>query len=63
VTGILLVAAKAPVAGLVKTRLCPPATPRQAAAVAAAALLDTLAAVRARSGPPRPLPRCWRTPA
>jgi uncharacterized protein len=46
-TGILLVVAKAPVAGLAKTRLCPPATPHQAAAVAAAALLDTLAAVRA----------------
>jgi uncharacterized protein len=44
---LLLVVAKAPVAGLAKTRLCPPATPRQAAAVAAAALLDTLAAVRA----------------
>jgi glycosyltransferase A (GT-A) superfamily protein (DUF2064 family)/SAM-dependent methyltransferase len=47
VSGVLLVVAKAPVAGLAKTRLCPPATPRQAAAVAAAALLDTLAAVRA----------------
>jgi glycosyltransferase A (GT-A) superfamily protein (DUF2064 family) len=41
------VVAKAPVAGLAKTRLCPPATPAQAARVAAAALLDTLAAVRA----------------
>jgi uncharacterized protein len=46
-TGVVLVVAKAPVPGLAKTRLCPPATPRQAAAVAAAALLDTLAAVRA----------------
>jgi uncharacterized protein len=44
---VLLVVAKAPVAGLAKTRLCPPATPRQAAAVAAAALLDTLEAVAA----------------
>ncbi|MGX7672894.1 TIGR04282 family arsenosugar biosynthesis glycosyltransferase [Plantactinospora sp. DSM 117369] len=43
---VLLVVAKAPVAGLAKTRLCPPATPRQAARIAAAALLDTLAAVR-----------------
>ena len=34
-------------AGLAKTRLCPPATPREAAGIAAAALLDTLAAVRA----------------
>ncbi|MBF9128733.1 DUF2064 domain-containing protein [Plantactinospora sp. S1510] len=44
---VLLVVAKAPVPGLAKTRLCPPATPVQAARVAAAALLDTLAAVRA----------------
>jgi len=44
---VLLVVAKAPVPGMAKTRLCPPATPRQAARVAAAALLDTLAAVRA----------------
>jgi rSAM/selenodomain-associated transferase 1 len=43
----LLVIAKAPVPGLVKTRLCPPCTPAQAAALAAAALADTLAAVRA----------------
>jgi rSAM/selenodomain-associated transferase 1 len=43
----LLVVAKAPVPGLAKTRLCPPATPVQAARVAAGALLDTLAAVRA----------------
>jgi rSAM/selenodomain-associated transferase 1 len=44
---VLLVVAKAPVPGAVKTRLCPPATPRQAARVAAAALLDTMDAVRA----------------
>lgn len=36
--------AKAPVPGRVKTRLCPPATPRQAAELAAAALADTVAA-------------------
>lgn len=42
----LLVVAKAPVPGLAKTRLTPPATPRQAAEIAAAALLDTLDAVR-----------------
>lgn len=46
----LLVVAKAPVPGLAKTRLTPPATPRQAAAIASAALLDTLAAVRATPG-------------
>ena len=34
--------AKAPVAGLAKTRLCPPASPTDAARIAAAALLDTL---------------------
>ncbi|WP_422769636.1 TIGR04282 family arsenosugar biosynthesis glycosyltransferase [Plantactinospora sp. WMMC1484] len=44
---ILLVVAKAPVPGLAKTRLCPPASPEQAARIAAAALLATLAAVRA----------------
>ncbi len=38
----LLVIAKAPVPGRVKTRLCPPCTPEQAAAIAAAALADTL---------------------
>ncbi len=43
----LAVIAKAPVPGRVKTRLCPPCTPAQAAALAAAALRDTLDAVRA----------------
>jgi hypothetical protein len=37
--------AKSPVAGRVKTRLCPPCTPQEAAAVAEAALADTLEAV------------------
>jgi len=41
----VLVMAKAPVAGTVKTRLCPPLHPTQAAALAAAALLDTMDAV------------------
>ena len=41
----LLVLAKEPVAGAVKTRLCPPLEPAQAAAVAEAALHDTLIAV------------------
>jgi uncharacterized protein len=43
----LLVIAKAPVPGRVKTRLVPPCTPRQAAALAEAALADTLHAVLA----------------
>lgn len=41
------VIAKAPVAGRVKTRLCPPCTPAQAAEVAMACLLDTLDAAAA----------------
>jgi rSAM/selenodomain-associated transferase 1 len=41
----LAVIAKAPVAGRVKTRLCPPCTPAEAAALAEAALRDTLAAM------------------
>lgn len=41
----LTVIAKEPRPGFVKTRLCPPCRPRQAADVAAAALLDTLDAV------------------
>lgn len=45
--GQVLVLAKAPVAGRVKTRLCPPCTPADAAGIAAAALADTVdAAVR-----------------
>ncbi|MCG5461786.1 DUF2064 domain-containing protein [Micromonospora sp. MED01] len=44
---VLLLVAKAPVAGQAKTRLCPPADPIQAARIAAASLLDTLAAARA----------------
>jgi rSAM/selenodomain-associated transferase 1 len=47
VTVQLLVIAKAPVAGRVKTRLCPPCTPAQAAAIAAACLVDTFAAAAA----------------
>jgi hypothetical protein len=46
----LLVMAKSPVPGQVKTRLCPPLTPEEAAEVAAAALLDTLDAVLATPG-------------
>lgn len=43
----VLVLAKTPVPGRVKTRLCPPCSPEQAAAVAAAALADTLDVVTA----------------
>ncbi|MGH3825948.1 MAG: TIGR04282 family arsenosugar biosynthesis glycosyltransferase [Pseudonocardiaceae bacterium] len=43
----VVVLAKAPVPGQVKTRLCPPATSVQAARIAAAAFLDTLDAVLA----------------
>ena len=46
---VALVLAKAPVPGLVKTRLCPPLSPAEAAAVAEASLADTLDAV-ARCG-------------
>ena len=43
----VLVLAKEPVPGRVKTRLCPPLTHHGAASVAAAAIEDTLAVVRA----------------
>ena len=46
----LIVLAKAPVAGRVKTRLCPPCTPAQASRLAAAALADTLRTVAAVPG-------------
>ena len=48
----VLVMAKAPVPGRVKTRLCPPCTAADAAALAEAALADTLSAV-ARCGADR----------
>ncbi len=48
----LLVIAKAPVPGRVKTRLTPPCSPAEAAALAGAALADTLAAVAAAGGGP-----------
>lgn len=43
----LTIIAKAPTAGRVKTRLCPPCTPEEAAMIAAAALADTIDAVDA----------------
>ena len=46
----LIVIAKSPVPGMSKTRLCPPCTPIQAAAIAQAALADTLTAVMGVAG-------------
>jgi rSAM/selenodomain-associated transferase 1 len=46
-TTTLLLIAKMPVAGRVKTRLCPPCTFDEAAAIASAALDDTIATLRA----------------
>jgi uncharacterized protein len=56
VSGVaLLVIAKEPVPGRVKTRLCPPCTPEQAAGLARAALADTLHCIAAVSAPRRVL--------
>lgn len=52
---IVLVMAKAPVPGRVKTRLCPPLAPEGAARLAAAALADTLRSVRNAPGTRRVL--------
>jgi rSAM/selenodomain-associated transferase 1 len=46
----VVVMAKAPRAGAVKTRLCPPLVPREAAALARGFLRDTLARVRRLGG-------------
>ncbi len=46
----LLIMAKSPVPGQVKTRLCPPLTPEEAAEVAAASLLDTVDAALSTPG-------------
>jgi rSAM/selenodomain-associated transferase 1 len=54
-TRSIIVLAKAPVPGRVKTRLCPPCEPEQAARLAEAALADTLAAVRGVRGVDRVL--------
>ena len=64
----LAVIAKSPLPGQVKTRLCPPCSPSQAAELAEAALRDTLAAVLATSCDRRLLvldgePGDWADPA
>lgn len=51
----VIVIAKQPVAGRVKTRLCPPCTPTEAASLAAAALADTVETVAAVSASSRVL--------
>jgi rSAM/selenodomain-associated transferase 1 len=51
----LAVLAKEPIPGRVKTRLCPPCSPEEAAALAEAALADTLRAVLATPAPRRVL--------
>lgn len=61
--GTIVVLAKAPEPGLVKTRLCPPLRHEQAAELAAAALEDTLEAVRAVVGARRVLALHGRLPA
>ena len=63
----IVVMAKEPRAGRVKTRLCPPCTPAAAAAIAAAALADTLHAVAQSSCSARMLaldgtPGAWIPP-
>jgi rSAM/selenodomain-associated transferase 1 len=63
----LLVIAKQPIAGRAKTRLTPPCTPQQAAALADAALRDTLEAVARTPAARRVLvfegdARPWRPP-
>lgn len=62
-TAQVLVVAKAPVPGRVKTRLCPPCTPVQAARVAAAALADTLDVVATAAAGARVLVVDGRYPA
>jgi uncharacterized protein len=67
----LLLMAKAPVPGRVKTRLCPPCTPEGAAGIAAAALADTVDVVTAAPAARRvlvlagayPTPPGWRRAA
>ncbi|WP_249011523.1 TIGR04282 family arsenosugar biosynthesis glycosyltransferase [Conexibacter sp. DBS9H8] len=63
----LIVLAKEPLPGQVKTRLCPPCRPEDAARLAGAALTDTLTTVRATSATDRVLvfagdPHPWLVP-
>jgi hypothetical protein len=63
----IIVLAKSPVPGRVKTRLCPPCTHIEAAAIAAAALTDTLETVSGTSATARVLaldgaPGSWVPP-
>ncbi len=58
-----LVIAKAPRPGFVKTRLCPPCTPEQAAQIAEAALRDTIDAVALAQAQRRVLVLDGETPA
>jgi glycosyltransferase A (GT-A) superfamily protein (DUF2064 family) len=44
------IVAKTPIAGRVKTRLCPPCTPDEAAAIATAGILDTVDAIDGIAG-------------
>ena len=59
----LLVIAKAPVPGRVKTRLCPPCDPAQAASIAEAALVDTLVIASATPAVHHTLVLCGDYPA
>jgi glycosyltransferase A (GT-A) superfamily protein (DUF2064 family) len=61
----LLLFAKAPLPGRVKTRLCPPATPEQAAAIAEAAIADTVDVLSATPAVRRTVVLCgqWSVPA
>ena len=52
-TGTVLIVAKAPASGRSKTRLVPPLSPDQAAALHAALLLDTVDACRAEAADTR----------
>ncbi|MGB7806486.1 MAG: DUF2064 domain-containing protein, partial [Actinomycetota bacterium] len=64
----LVIIAKAPIPGRSKTRLCPPCTPLEAARIAEAALVDTIAVAMATPGV-RPIlaldgePGSWLPPA
>jgi uncharacterized protein len=62
-TATLAVIAKAPVPGRVKTRLCPPCTPVQAARLAEAALRDVVDAMLATPAARRALVLDGRAPA